>query len=66
MNILFRYKIKMPESWNLMNSWLIVAYYLVDGFYLVNGFSTNAKVLVRKFLDGYHKELLWDIRNDVD
>ena len=42
----------MPKSWNPRDSWLIVAFYLVDGF------STNSKVLVRKFLDGYRKELL--------
>ena len=42
----------MPKSWNLRDSWFIVAFYLVDGL------SANAKVLVRKLLDGYHKELL--------
>ena len=56
----------MPESWNLMDSWFIIAFYLVNRFYLVDRLSSNAKVLVRNLLDGYHKELLWDIRNDVD
>ena len=42
----------MPRSWNLRDSWFIIT------LYLINGLSTDAKVFVRKFLDGYRKELL--------
>ena len=42
----------MPKSWNLRDSWFIIT------LYLINGLSTDAKVFVRKFLDGYRKELL--------
>ena len=45
----------MPKSWNLKDSWFIITLYLVDGLF------SNAKVLVRKFLDGYRKELLRDM-----
>ena len=47
----------MPKSWNLRDSWFIIT------LYLVNRLASNAEVFVRKFLDGYRKELLRDIRD---
>ena len=38
-----------------------ITFILYIHVYLVDGLSTNAYVLVRKFLDGYRRELLWRV-----